>query len=276
MKENSDIVLAKELHKPVIKKFIKRRIFTTSIDDLWNADLIIMRKYSNENDGYNYMLVVIDTFSKFSWALPIKTKHGITVAKAFEEIIENAKLQNHKSPNLLHVDKGTEFRNKSFKEVLEKYNIKMYHTENKEKSAIIERFNRTLNQKMKIEFEINENKRWIDILDNLIYEYNFNDIHRSIKMKPSEVNKENEIIVFRNLFHIFEVDLKIKFKVGDRVRITKYKNTFHNKYDPNWTREIFTISQILQTNPVTYKIKDSNNEIIEGSFYTQELQKTKF
>jgi transposase InsO family protein len=271
------IKLANELHKPVRKTFIKRQIYTPGIDDLWAADLIIMKKYSTENEGNCYMFNIIDTFSKFAWSIPLKTKDGYTVSKAFENIIKKAKSDGHNPPNLLHTDKGTEFRNKQFKEILQKYNIKMYHTENEEKSAIIERFNRTLNQKMKIQFEIRGNKKWIDILDNLLQEYNFSDVHRSIKMKPSEVNKDNENTIFHTLFPtIGNATNAIKLKIGDRVRITKFKHKFHNKYDPNWTREVFTINKILQTNPVTYKIKDSNNEIIEGSFYNLELQKSEF
>jgi len=137
------LLLAKELHKPVRIHSKKRPIITKGIDDLWAADLIILKQYSEENNGYAYLLNVIDTFSKFVWAAPIKKKDGATVSKAFEKIIKSAKSQNHKTPNLLHTDKGLEFENKHFKNLLDKYNIKMYHTHNLEKSAIIERFNRT-------------------------------------------------------------------------------------------------------------------------------------
>ena len=135
--------MAKELHKPARIHFKKRHIITKEIDYLWAADLIILKQYSEENNGYAYLLNVIDTFSKFVWAAPIKKKDGVTVSKAFEKIIKSAKSQNHKPPNLLHTDKGLEFENKHFKNLLDKYNIKMYHTHNLEKSAIIERFNRT-------------------------------------------------------------------------------------------------------------------------------------
>ena len=141
------LLLAKELHKPVRTHFRKRSILTKGIDDLWAADLIDMKKYSGEDEGYVYLLNVIDTFSKFARALPIKKKDGVTVTKAFEKIIINAESQKHKPPNLLHTDKGLEFENKHFKNLLNNLNIKMYHTQNLEKSAIIERFNRTLNNK---------------------------------------------------------------------------------------------------------------------------------
>lgn len=271
------MILAKELHKPVRKKFPKRRIITKGIDDLWAADLVIMRNYSDENKGYSYIITVIDTFSKFSWALELKKKDGISVSEAFEKIIKLAISQNHQAPKLLHADKGLEFENKHFKKVLQEYGIKMYHTQNEEKSSIIERFNRTLNSKMRLQFEVTNSKKWIKILQSLIYEYNFKDIHRSIGMRPCEVNKSNEDDVFHKLFYTKNKPKpKIKFSVGDRVRITASKKTFDNKFINNWTKEIFIVNEILNTNPITYKIIDLNNEEIIGSFYNQELQKTKF
>jgi len=152
----------------------------------------------------------------------------------------------------------------------------MYHTQNLEKSAIIERFHRTLNNKLKRQFEVRNNKKWIDILPDLLNEYNFKDKHRSIGMTSSKVNNSNEDVVFQTLFKSREKKSIIKFHVGDRVRISCYKYTFSNKYAPNWTREIFVDTEILNTKPVTYNIKDLDVEQIVGSFYNEELQKTVF
>lgn len=252
LNDTDKLLLAKELHKPVRIKFPKRRIFTKGIDDLWAVDLVIMRNYSDENEGYSNILTVIDTFSKFAWALPLKKKDGISVSKAFEKIIKQAESQNHQAPKLLHTDKGLEFENKHFKKVLQDYGIKMYHTQNEEKSAIIERFNRTLNGKMRLHFEVKKYKKWINILQTLLDEYNFKNIHRSIGMKPCEVNKSNEDFVLHKLFSTKNKPKpKIKFSVGDRVRIKAYKKTFGNKYNNNWTREIFILKEILNTNPIT-------------------------
>jgi transposase InsO family protein len=243
--------LAKELHKPVGAHF-RKRIVTKGID-LWVADLLDMKKCSEENEGYSYLLNVIDTFSKFVWALPIKKKDGATVLKAFKKKL---KVQNHKNkaPNLLHTDKGLEFKNTHFKNLLNNFNIKLYHTQNEEKSAIIERFNRTLHNKMVLLFEARNNNKWVDILQNFLDEYNFKDKHRAVGMTPSDVNKSNENLVLHTLFKQSNKESKIKFDVGDRVRIKSKKQTFGSKYDPNWTREIFVIKEILNTQPVTYKI----------------------
>ena len=235
-----------------------------------------MRNYGDENSSYLYMLNVIDTFSKFVWAEPLKKKDGKNVTKAFKEILKRAKLQKHNSPKFLHTDKGTEFVNKQFKEMLGKNNIILYHTQNEEKSAIIERFNRTLNGKMRIKFEVQKNKRWVGFLQDLLNEYNYKDFHRSIGMVPFEVNKTNEEKVLIKLFPDEVFKSKIKFKTNDKVRIKMFKKTFGNKYNSNWSREAFIVTEVLNTNPITYKIIDFNEDFIEGGFYNEELQKTEF
>ena len=275
LKKEDQIIEAKEIHSPVRKKFIKRKIITLGIDDLWAADLILMSIYEKENDGFKYMLNVIDTFSKYVWSKPLKKKNGIEVSKAFEEIIKDSIKIGHKPPNLLHTDKGLEFKNKEFSAIMKKYNIKLYHTENEEKSSIIERYNRTQNEKMKVQFEINKNFKWIDILQKIVKEYN-NSYHSTIKMKPIEVNKSNEKELLNTVFKYVPPKIveKSKFVINDKVRIANKKNTFSNKYMNNWSREIFVVSRINNTNPVTYNIKDLNNEDIIGSFYDYELKKT--
>lgn len=257
-----------EVHRPVVKHFIKRRIVTLELDDLWGADLVIMNQYSSENDGYKYMLNVIDTYSKFAWSEPLKTKSGSEIVKAFRVIMARAKTTGHTTPNLLHTDKGREFVNKEFKQLLSKNGIRMYHTENEEKSAIVERFNRTLNNRMKVQFENRKSFKWIDILQNLIDDYN-NSYHRTIKMRPVDVKQHVDIRFFGPVRYP-----KPKLKCLDRVRITIKKNTFANKYRRNWSREIFTVVSVLGTVPVTYKIEDENGEVILGSFYERELSKT--
>lgn len=266
-------IQAVEIHKPARRKFKKRKIITLGIDDLWAADLLIMTNYSAENDGYKYILNVIDTFSKYAWNEPLKKKNGFAIAEAFKKIVSTAIHNGHSTPNLLHTDKGLEFRNKEFKTVLDGYGIKQYHTENCEKSAIVERFNRTLNSKMRVHFEINQNFRWIDMLRQLTDEYN-NTKHRTINRKPVDVNKLNEKSILGSLHEESYIPPHC-YKIGDRVRISKLKKTFENKYSNNWSREIFVIDKLLFTNPPTYKIRDLRGEEIVGSFYKYELQKTK-
>ena len=153
----------------------------------------------------------------------------------------------------------------------------MYSTENEEKSFVCERWNRTIKSKMWKQFTIQGNTQYLDMLPKILKQYN-NTKHSSIKMKPIEASKKgNEGTVYFNLYGDMEqVTSKLKFKVGDKVRISKYKRYIFDKgYTPNWTEELFTIDKIQYTNPITYELKDLNNEEIKGSFYEPELLKEK-
>ena len=193
--------------------------------------------------------MVLDVFSKYGWITPLKDKKGETVMNAFKTIFKEGR-----KPQYLWVDKGKEFYNKHLEDLLEKHNIQMYSTENEEKSSVCERWNRTIKTKMQF------------------------TKHSSIKMTPVEASKKkNEGLVYFNLYGGMKISKqKPKFKIGDKVRISKYKRkTFDKGYTPNWTEEVFTIDKIQYTNPITYRIKDLHNEQIQGSFYGPELLKAK-
>ena len=151
---------------------------------------------------------------------------------------------------------------------------------------MIERFNRTIKEKMFKYFFANNTRKFVDVLDLLEDQYN-NTIHSSIKMTPKAASrKENENKVWRNLYPEFDGKTMTSysthrhitmscFEMVFDVRITKKKKTFDKEYTQRWTEEVFKISKIQLTNPVTYKITDYNGEEIQGSLYEQELQKTK-
>ena len=268
VKEFLDTVDTYTLHKPIRKKFETRRVYVKGIDDQFQADLVEMREFSNENNGYNYLLTVIDCFSKYAWAIPIRNKTADEILKAFDKIFKE------RIPLKLQTDKGKEFINNKFQKFLKSKNIIWFSTNSEFKASIVERFNRTLKTKMWKYFTQVGTRKWINIIDDLLYNYN-NSFHRSIKMKPIEASiKKNESIVYKNLYgNESDIKNKTKFNIGDKVRISKYKGTFDKGYLPNWTTELFTISKVLDTNPVTYKIVDENKEEIEGIFYEQELVK---
>jgi len=223
-----------------------------------------MQTFSRKNKGFKYLLTVIDVFSKYGWMIALKNKSGKAVAEALKSI--------DRKPQMLWVDKGKEFYNNNVKNL-----FKIYSTQNEEKSCVVERWNRTMKERMFKYFTANNTQKYIDILPTLVDHYN-NALHSSIKMTPKEASKkENENRVFYNLYGIrMQNENKAKFKVDDRVRITRRKETFEKGYTQNWTREVFTVSKVLLTDPITYKIIDSNGEEIIGSFYQQELQKTIF
>ena len=157
-----------------------------------------------------------------------------------------------------------------------KYNVKIYHTNSHLKAVVIERFNRSLRELMMREFVKNNNTIWYNILPKLIKIYN-NRYHSIIKMKPIQVNKNNEKYIKENIYTYNKTSKIPKFKINDLVRISLKRRPIFDKPSGNikWSEELFKIHSINKSNVITYKIKDLNNNIIEGNFYGRELQKTK-
>ena len=265
--------LADELHKPIRKKFARRRVISNHVDDIWAADLVDMQYYSRSNKGYKYILMIIDVFSKYGWAEPLKNKKGVEIVGAFTKIWNSGQTP----PKRLWTDKGREFMNKEFKNLLEEKKVHLYWTENEEKSSVVERWNRTIKEKMWKYFTKNRTGVYIDILPDIIDKYN-HTYHRSIMCTPSDARKpSNYQQVFNALYNYNNTKLNPtpKFKIGDRVRISKLKKTFEKGYTANWTEEVFTIQKVQTTIPYTYKLKDTKNDIIQGTFYEPELQLAK-
>lgn len=265
--ENKRRVVTEELHKPARRNYPRRKFEMRDIDETWQADLVEMQPYARENQGYRYLLTVIDVFSKFAWAQPVRRKTGQDVTSAMETILKQGRI-----PTKLHTDNGKEFYNSIFQSLMEKHKIKLYSTYSNLKASIIERFNRTLKTNMWRRFSLNGSFKWLDMLPELIDTYN-NTVHRTIKMKPKDVTSRDQII---DRFKSVVKKKKPKFKVGDKVRVSKAKHVFEKGYTPNWTTEIFTVSRVSPTNPVTYHLKDYKNEKIKGGFYEQELLKAKY
>ena len=224
-----------------------------------------MQAFSKFNRGIKYLLTDIDVFSKYGYLIPLKNKTGKSVALALKTIFKERK------PEKMWKDKGKEFYNKDVKELIE-----LNSTENEEESSVVDRWIRTMTEKMWKYFTTNSTSVYADILPDLVEDYN-NTRHSSIKMTPVEASKKkNELRVWRNLYpeHLEIRDIKPKFSVGDKVRISKKKKTFEKGYTTRWTEEVFTIVEVKHTSPVTYKIADLNGEEIQGTFYEPELQKT--
>ena len=204
-------------------------------------------------------------YSKYAFVVPLKNKKGISVTNAFKKIIK----QSGRKPNKIWVDQGSEFYNNDFKKCLLNNNIIMYSIYSEGKSVAVERFIRTLKNKLYKHMTATGKNVYYDVLEDVVNEYN-NTKHNTLKMKPKIVKDGNKRI------YIDENNKKdSRFKIGDRVRISKFKNIFTKGYTPNWSREIFIVNKINDTVPYTYNLKDLNGEEIIGSFYDRELQKTK-
>ena len=176
---NENVQLANELHRPIIKKVYKIKVYSSFKDNIWGVDLADMQVLSKVNKGFRFLLCVIDIFSKYAWVIPLKDKKGIRIVNAFQIILK----QSNRKPNKIWVVKGSEFYNNSFKKWLKDNDIAIYATNNEEKSVIAERVIRTLKNKIyKYMTSISKNV-YIDKLDDIVKKYN-NTYHKSIKIKP--------------------------------------------------------------------------------------------
>ena len=262
--------LAKELHKPVKRKFRKRRVFTPAVNWIWACDLADLSAYKRFNNGYKYLLCVIDTFSKYGYLIPMKLKNAEETAKAFENLFRSEK--DH--PSFCWMDKGGEFWNEKVKNVMKKYDVKMYTTENEEKSCIVERWIRTMKTIMFRYFTAARTRNYISVLPKMVSKYN-NTYHRSIKCTPTQAKiPRNYQMVFDSLYPPLAKPAKAVFKIGDVVRIVKKKKEFEKGFLPNFTEELFKVTKVCNTNPVTYKLDDLEGESVIRTFYKQELQKS--
>ena len=202
-------------------------------------------------------------YSKYAFVIPLKDKKGISIVNVFDKITR----QSERKPNKIRVDQGSEFYNNNFKKWLSDNNIIMYSTYNEGKSVVAERFIRTLKNKLYKHMTATGKNVYYDVLDDVVNKYNSTK-YSTIKMKPIDVEDNKRAYIEEHN----EEDTR--FKVGDRVRISKFKNIFAKGYTPNWSKEIFIVDKINDTVPYTCNIKDLNDEEIKGSFYDRELQKS--
>ena len=262
--------LADELHKPVRHKFPTRKVFFRAKDQTWCMDLADMSHWKDENDRYTFILTIVDGFTRWAAARPLKSKSATEVLAAVKDVVA----ESGRRPLQFWCDEGTEFLNKEMTKWRKENSIGMYHTYGRGKSVIVERFNRTLKTIMWRTLTANNSHAWVEILPKLIETYNETE-HGVLKMSPNYASSHPEAAaeVWNRVRK--KEDRKIpksKFKVDDVVRVSRTKGVFEKGYDAGWSREEFKIAVVLPTNPPTYQLQDYNGEEIKGSFYEQEMQ----
>ena len=254
------------LHKPVRIRFKRRRVIVGGRNHQWQADLVDLSKLKKDNDGYVFLLTVIDVFSKRAWCVPLKNKSASSLVTALKGLLVNI------APTTLQTDKGLEFLNRSARRLLKEHGVHHFSTHNEEtKASIVERFNRTLKTRMWRYFTKYQTVRYIDALQDFVQSYN-DTYHRSIGMAPSQVNAANQEEVWQRLYGHDGKGVP-KFKVDDRVRISKAKRRFEKGYMANWSEELFTIREVHASDPPVYRLVDDLGEVLDGTFYEPELQK---
>lgn len=257
------------VHAPIRRKFPRRKTIASGLYYQMQMDLVDLSSISRKNKGYKFLLTAIDIFNRKAFVVPLKSKRDVEVRNAIARIFTN-----YPPVRYLQTDLGKEFHNRLLKTYLTSRNIKLFSPSSDTKSAIVERFNRTLKQKMFKYFTANHTVKYVDVLDGLVDAYN-NKFHRSLGMSPNAVTHKNQSEVWCRQYGAYLLGYrrgKFKFAVADNVRISKLARQFRKGYLPGYTDEVFVIDQRLATVPVTYRLKDKSGEVLIGTFYQPELQ----
>ena len=258
------------LHKPSRRKFPRNKVVAVGIDSNWQADLADLKKLARFNKNFKYLLTVVDVFSKYAWAIPVKSKRPEEVAAAFRSITRDS----GRKPWWLYTDRGKEFVGRPFQEMAKDLGIVHVLTTSPDvKASNVERMNRTIKTRLWKYFTRRKTLKYLDVLQSIVDSVN-RSYSRPIGCAPVEVTRENEDRIRKRLYGSIVAKQDFTFKVGDHVRIAKAKNAFAKGYVPNFTEEVFVVDKRLKRNPVVYKLKDLNSEDIEGIFYREELSKT--
>lgn len=257
------------LYKPVRNKFKRDKIFVSEIDQQWQFDLMDMTEFAAMNDGVKFLLTGVDVFSRQAYVHPLKSKEGKRVVAGLEPL-----LRKRRRIEKIQTDQGKEFLNSNMKSLMSKYYIHHFTTlDATVKCAIVERFNRTLRDKIMRYIQL-AGFRYVDALPSIVDAYN-NTPHTAHGLPPNNVTHDNCLAVYNILYpegYKFPT-FPPKYAPGTEVRIAIRKNRLEHGATQRWTNETFMITNAIPKFGVyMYKLQDSNAEKFDASFYEQELQ----
>ena len=198
------------LHKPVRFKFRRRKVIAYGIGELMQCDLIDVSKLSKYNDGNKYILTAIDVFSKYAFAIPLRSKNAEAVVDGFKKLFEEIKFNVVN----LQTDEGKEFYNKKVQAYFKRLKIHHYSSYSEHKASVVERFNRTLKTKLYRIFTHTNSYRYVDVLKSVLKSYN-TSVHRTTGYAPADVTPELESEIFEKVYG-YRANVKHKFRNEDQ------------------------------------------------------------
>lgn len=264
------------LYKQTRKNFTRNRIYASFIDEIWEIDSLHYANYSRYNNGYKYLIMIIDVFSKYLRVIPVTSLKSNEMIPKFEMLFKKTK------PTRIRSDRGLEFTNKHFVALCQKYHIRFYTTTNQtKKCAIVERVNRTIRNKIRSFMAHTGKYRYIDALKNIVKSYN-HSIHRTINMKPIDVDESDEKIVFKNLYghpNMLSI-MKIKqspkkYELGDEVRQKFDEKLMDKGYIQKWSDIVYKVSKVHDKLIKPQYSVEYNGIPLRRRFYPEELQLVK-
>lgn len=260
-------------YRRVVTKFPRRKVVVRGPKFQYQADLMDYQPLARENNGMHYLLTVIDCFSRFATIIPLKDKSGIATRDGLDKAFRFMGL-----PKKIQTDHGKEFHNHVCKYYFDRKKIIHFSTYQEVKASICERFNRTVRDKIKKYMSAKRTLRFVDILPDLLKNYNSHPHSTLGVYSPEEVNNNNKAAVYEHMYgkYLRKKRRPFKFKVGDLVRLASYKQTFRHSNAVTFTEEVFSVAEVLDTKPPMYRILDpKDNKIILGPFYEPQMQKWK-
>jgi transposase InsO family protein len=257
------------------KRFTRERVVVSSKNQQWDCDSLSMAFYKKENEGYGYILVCVDIFTRFLHTRPLKTLRAAEAKEAFQDILKTSQ-----KPKSIRTDRGGEFIGSEMKKFLQSSGIKHILTNNELKSSYAERVNRTLRSRIARLIRGKNSFDWLTYLQDLTTAYN-NTKHRSIKTTPTIAMRDMASSLLWRRQYLDPPLVTGRFRtefalaVGDRVRASYLTGPFHRNHDENWTKEIFTVThRRLNQGFQKYRVREQNSTPVEGEFYEEELMKT--
>ena len=259
-------------HHPILHRFARRQVVTRGIDDIWDADLMDMSNLSNKNDDIQFLGIFIDIFSRYLYAIPMKTKSTRDTLDAIKQVI---KIRGS-HPDTLRCDAGKEFVGKLVHDYLLDREVYQQVTRNDGKANYAERVIRTLKKRIYRYMYANKTERYIDALGDIVQGYN-DTYHSSIGCSPSSVNRTNETRIWAHQYlkpsksaSEFK-KVKFKFSPGNLVRISNYRSPFSRGFGQTFSEELFKVRSRFGGYPITYVLEDLHGETVSGLFYEPEL-----
>lgn len=260
------------LHKQIKRKFIRNKTWAPHQMFQFQADLADMRSLEKSNYGYKYILTVIDVLSRYAWGIAIKSKKPNEIVKSLKKVFIEHK------PLYLQTDRGKEFVNGIVKDFLAKEEVDFFTTRNQTiKCALVERFNRTIKNKIFRFMTSNNTKRWVNQLPNIVTAYN-DSIHRSIKTTPRKAVSLRSDLLFNKSYGQEIMNKRLNndesILFGDTVRIGKHLGAFNRGYLPNWSKETFNVTgNISGDKKDTFKLRNKQGDETLQRYYKEEIQK---
>ncbi|KAG5666249.1 hypothetical protein PVAND_017630 [Polypedilum vanderplanki] len=271
--ENPRSRIVNELYKESRINYPRRRVEIKGLNDLLSVDLGDLSRLKKYNNGYAYFLLAVNAFSKKIWTVPLKTKTGKEVAKAMVEILSKC---GHKFKNYW-TDLGSEFFNQEVqKKVVKAFNLNHYTTHSIKKSVFSERYIKTVKVNLFRSMDLRGTNKWVDKLSEITQKINLTP-HSRYGFIPEYVTEKDEAKIKKIYETKRALAKKIKFKIGDVVRISDIPKIFARRaWKTRWSASLYTIFSVNKKFPPVYKIKDWKGRILKKSFYESELMKTKY